>query len=106
VLVVLVVLVDYCGSAGRRGVAVSRASAAPLVVRLGVVRSCPAVAAPLSVGGGAVVLGSGSVESGPVVLVEVVRWWAQFLHAIGLVRGVEVVSGQTVKGFTYEVLCT
>ena len=76
----------------------SRTVAAPLVVRLGVVRSCPAVAAPLSVGGGAVVLGSGSVESGSVesgsvVLVEVVRWWAQFLHAIGLGRGVEGVSG-------------
>ena len=83
----------------------SRAVAAPLVVRLGVVRSCPAVAAPLSVGGGAVVLGSGSVESGSVVLVEAVRWWAQFLHAVGLGRGVEGVSGQTVKRFTYEVLC-
>ena len=45
---VLVVLVDYCGSAGRRGAAVSRAAAAPLVVRLVVVL---------------VVLGSGSVES-------------------------------------------
>ena len=56
--------------------------------------------------GRAVVLGSGSVESGPVVLVEVVRWWAQFLHAIGLGRVVEWVSGQTVKGFTYVVLCT
>ena len=56
--------------------------------------------------GVAVVLGSGSVESGPVVLVEVVRWWAQFLHAIGPVRVVEGVSGQTVKPFTYEVLCT
>ena len=39
---VLVVLVDSCGSAGRRGAAVSRAVAAPLVVRLGVVRSCSA----------------------------------------------------------------
>ena len=71
------VLVDSCGSAGRRGAAVSRAAAAPLVVRLVVVL---------------VVLGSASVKVGSA--------WRSFSHAIGLVRGVEGVSGQTVKGFT------
>jgi hypothetical protein len=88
--VVLVVLVDSRGSAGRRGRAVSRAAAAPLVVRLGVVRSCSAPA-----------------PSSPAP-----SYWsrscgrAQFLHAIGALNVVEGVSGQTVKGFTYDVLCT
>ena len=50
----------------------SRAAAAPLVVRLVVVL---------------VVLGSGSVESGPVVLVEVVRWCSILARVRGSKRG-------------------
>jgi hypothetical protein len=51
---------------------VIRAAAAPLVVRLVVVL---------------VVLGSGSVESVSVVLVEVVRWWSILARVRGSRRG-------------------
>ena len=66
------VLVDYCGSAGRRGAAVSRAAAAPLVVRLVVVL---------------VVLVAAPAPSSPG------SSWRSFSHALGLGSVVEGVSG-------------
>ena len=74
----LVVLVDSCGSAIRRGAAVSRAAAAPLIVRLG---WCWSYWSRLR-------------------LRRVRIRWRSFSHAIGLVRVVEGVSEQSVNLFT------
>ena len=76
---VVLVLVDSCGSAIRRGAAVSRAAAAPLIVRLVVVL---------------VVLVAAPAPSSPG------SSWRSFSHAIGLVRVVEGVSEQSVNLFT------